>query len=65
MSSKTDRELLEELNRKMDLLLDQKGVASEKHNDELQGPEKKAPRKRQAQVKPIDFKTMYRRKGIC
>lgn len=62
MSKKTDRELLEEMNRKLDLLLDQKYGASEKPTDELQG--RKSPRNHHKKSNVIDLKTMYRKRGI-
>jgi hypothetical protein len=53
---------LEAIESKIDLLLAQKFDASEKLKGGLQEPSP-APRKRQKN-KVIDFKTMYRKKGI-
>ena len=63
MSNTEIKKELEKLNRKMDLLLNQKFDASQTPKDGLPEPSP-APRKRQARVKPVDFKTMYRKRGI-
>jgi hypothetical protein len=60
--SNEEKQWLKRIEAKIDRLLSQNIDASQKPNDV---PEPSpAPRKRQAKVKPVDFKTMYRKKGI-
>jgi hypothetical protein len=61
--SNEEKQWRKRIEDKIDLLLSQKFDASQKPKDELPEPSP-APRKRQAKVKPVDFKTMYRKKGI-
>lgn len=61
--SNEERQILLEMRDKIDQLLNEKFDASEKLNDVDQGQRKKAPVKH-LKPKPIDIKTLYRKKGI-
>ena len=62
--SNEEKQWLKRIEAKVDLLLAQKFDASEKLKGDLQEPSQ-APRKRQKTSKVIDYKTMYRKRGIA
>lgn len=65
MSNAQIEKQLAELNRKMDLLLNQKFGASQTATDGLLQERKSPVSKRQPKKSAvIDFKTMYRKRGI-